>query len=132
MRRLLIALVLLPVLVVASGCGSTSDTAQPESEPLTQEPRATSEVEAPSPPAQQEKPAVSPDPTPNEDEATEEPAPSPPAEPEPTGETEQAAPAPDPSRDPAPTVHGLTLDGSEVALADFLGTPVFVNVWASW
>jgi hypothetical protein len=27
---------------------------------------------------------------------------------------------------------GETLDGTPLALADFRGTPVFVNVWASW
>jgi hypothetical protein len=29
-------------------------------------------------------------------------------------------------------VQGETLDGEQLALADFRGTPVFVNVWASW
>ncbi len=132
MRGLLIALVLLPVLVVAGGCGSTGDTAQPESEPITEEPLTVREAETPSPTEQPEKPVASPDPAPDENEVTEEPTPSPPAEPEPAGETEQVAPVPDPSRDPAPAVRGRTLDGTEVALADFLGTPVFVNVWASW
>ena len=27
---------------------------------------------------------------------------------------------------------GETLDGSALSLADLRGTPVFVNVWASW
>jgi hypothetical protein len=27
---------------------------------------------------------------------------------------------------------GETLDGEQLALADLRGTPVFVNVWASW
>ena len=27
---------------------------------------------------------------------------------------------------------GTTLDGETVSLADFRGTPVFVNVWSSW
>jgi hypothetical protein len=29
-------------------------------------------------------------------------------------------------------LEGETLDGTAVSLADFRGTPVFVNVWASW
>ena len=29
-------------------------------------------------------------------------------------------------------VAGTTLDGEQVSLADFRGTPVFVNVWSSW
>jgi hypothetical protein len=27
---------------------------------------------------------------------------------------------------------GETLDGEQLAIADLRGTPVFVNVWASW
>ena len=27
---------------------------------------------------------------------------------------------------------GTTLDGETVSVADFRGTPVFVNVWSSW
>lgn len=30
------------------------------------------------------------------------------------------------------TLSGTTLDGETVALADFRGKPVFVNVWSSW
>lgn len=30
------------------------------------------------------------------------------------------------------TISGTTLDGETVALADFRGKPVFVNVWSSW
>lgn len=29
-------------------------------------------------------------------------------------------------------LEGKTLDGGPLSLADFRGTPVFVNVWASW
>jgi hypothetical protein len=29
-------------------------------------------------------------------------------------------------------LEGETLDGKPLALADLRGTPVFVNVWASW
>jgi hypothetical protein len=29
-------------------------------------------------------------------------------------------------------LEGETLDGMPLSLADFRGTPVFVNVWASW
>ena len=27
---------------------------------------------------------------------------------------------------------GTTLDGEQVSLEDFRGTPLFVNVWSSW
>jgi cytochrome oxidase Cu insertion factor (SCO1/SenC/PrrC family) len=30
------------------------------------------------------------------------------------------------------TLEGETLDGEQLALADLRGSPVFVNVWASW
>ena len=33
---------------------------------------------------------------------------------------------------PAPPVEGVTLEGERLALDDFRGRPVFVNVWASW
>ncbi len=29
-------------------------------------------------------------------------------------------------------LEGETLDGTRLSLADYRGTPVFVNVWASW
>ena len=32
----------------------------------------------------------------------------------------------------APEVEGATIDGERVALSDFRGRAVFVNVWASW
>ena len=40
--------------------------------------------------------------------------------------------ASDPSREPAPAIEGETLDGAAIALADFRGKPVLVNVWSSW
>jgi hypothetical protein len=46
------------------------------------------------------------------------------------GSAEEATQAP--SSEPANTVSGTTLDGETVSLADFRGTPVFVNVWSSW
>jgi ABC-type glycerol-3-phosphate transport system substrate-binding protein len=33
---------------------------------------------------------------------------------------------------PAPAIEGTTVDGEQLALADFRGRAVFVNVWASW
>jgi cytochrome oxidase Cu insertion factor (SCO1/SenC/PrrC family) len=36
------------------------------------------------------------------------------------------------NREPAPAIAGETLDGERIALADFRGKPVFVNVWSSW
>ena len=33
---------------------------------------------------------------------------------------------------PSVELEGETLDGGRLSLADFRGTPVFVNVWASW
>jgi len=46
--------------------------------------------------------------------------------------TETAA-SPDASNRPlAPAIEGVSLDGERLALADFRGRPVFVNVWSSW
>ena len=39
---------------------------------------------------------------------------------------------PEGEREPAPDITGPTLDGGEVALADFEGATVVVNVWGSW
>jgi hypothetical protein len=52
----------------------------------------------------------------------------------PNGGNEAASEAegPDLSREPAPEIAGRTLQGQEIALSDLIGTPVFVNVWASW
>jgi len=35
-------------------------------------------------------------------------------------------------REAAPDISGLTLDGKQLALSDFLGQVVIVNTWASW
>lgn len=39
---------------------------------------------------------------------------------------------PAPKRELAPAIEGVTIDGERIALADFRGRPVFVNVWSSW
>ena len=36
------------------------------------------------------------------------------------------------SRPLAPALEGVSLDGARLALADFRGRPLFVNVWSSW
>jgi hypothetical protein len=36
------------------------------------------------------------------------------------------------SREQAPALAGRSLDGAPLALADFRGRPVLVNVWSSW
>ena len=36
------------------------------------------------------------------------------------------------SREPAPPLSGESLAGETVALADFRGRPVLINVWSSW
>jgi hypothetical protein len=36
------------------------------------------------------------------------------------------------TREPAPEIHGRTLEGEPISLADFRGRPVLVNVWSSW
>jgi len=36
------------------------------------------------------------------------------------------------NRPSAPTIEGVSFDGERLALADFRGRPVFVNVWSSW
>jgi hypothetical protein len=33
---------------------------------------------------------------------------------------------------PAPEIEGVTIDGDRLALSDFRGRAVLVNVWASW
>jgi cytochrome oxidase Cu insertion factor (SCO1/SenC/PrrC family) len=55
-----------------------------------------------------------------------------------TQETTAAPPAEtetqprDKRRAAAPPVEGQTLDGEPLALADFRGKPVLVNVWSAW
>jgi len=39
---------------------------------------------------------------------------------------------PDTSREKAPALVGVTLGGERIALGDFRGRPVLVNVWSSW
>jgi cytochrome oxidase Cu insertion factor (SCO1/SenC/PrrC family) len=48
--------------------------------------------------------------------------------------TTGAAPTAPPNADrpAAPPIAGTTLDGKALALADFRGRPVLVNVWSSW
>ena len=46
------------------------------------------------------------------------------------GAADESAQAP--PGEPPNTLTGTTLDGETVSLADFRGTPVFVNVWSSW
>lgn len=47
--------------------------------------------------------------------------------------TTATPPAPlDPSRTTAPALSGETLDGDAIALGDFRGRPVLINVWSSW
>lgn len=45
---------------------------------------------------------------------------------------ETQTPARDTNRTPAPAVAGETLDGEPLALTDFRGKPVLVNVWSAW
>ena len=35
-------------------------------------------------------------------------------------------------RPPAPALSGTTIDGESIALGDFQGRPVLINVWSSW
>ena len=35
-------------------------------------------------------------------------------------------------RERAPEIAGVTLEGDAIALGDFRGRPVLVNVWSSW
>lgn len=39
---------------------------------------------------------------------------------------------PETTREVAPALSGVTLDGDAVALDDFRGRPVLLNVWSSW
>lgn len=50
----------------------------------------------------------------------------------PNAETTTETQPVDSSREQAPAVDGQALDGTSVALADFRGKPVLVNVWSSW
>ena len=35
-------------------------------------------------------------------------------------------------REAAPNIDGTTLEGEAIALGDFRGRPVMINVWSSW
>ena len=54
------------------------------------------------------------------------------------GAEEQSAPrettveAPAQDRRPAPMISGESLGGEAIALGDFEGRPVLINVWSSW
>jgi cytochrome oxidase Cu insertion factor (SCO1/SenC/PrrC family) len=48
------------------------------------------------------------------------------------GADEAESPLPTTSAPAAPAVAGQTLDGERLALSDFRGKPVVVNVWSSW
>lgn len=51
----------------------------------------------------------------------------------PTTQTSTTATQPaSPSREQAPAIEGETLDDTTLALADFRGRPVLMNVWSSW
>lgn len=39
---------------------------------------------------------------------------------------------PEKTREAAPALSGVTLDGDAIALGDFRGRPVLINVWSSW
>lgn len=54
------------------------------------------------------------------------------AAPPPATVTESESTPPDSTREAAPLLAGITLAGDPVALADFRGRPVLINVWSSW
>lgn len=39
---------------------------------------------------------------------------------------------PETTRETAPALSGVTLDGDAITLRDFRGRPVLINVWSSW
>ena len=39
---------------------------------------------------------------------------------------------PETTREKAPALSGVTLDGTPITLGDFRGRPVLINVWSSW
>ena len=41
-------------------------------------------------------------------------------------------PAQSSNRQAAPRLSGVTLDGDAIAIGDFRGRPVLINVWSSW
>lgn len=54
------------------------------------------------------------------------------AAPPPATVTESESTPADPTREAAPPLTGITVDGDSIALADFRGRPVLINVWSSW
>jgi hypothetical protein len=48
------------------------------------------------------------------------------------GESAQPQPISTSERRVAPEIAGTTLEGEAIALGDFRGRPVVVNVWSSW
>ena len=53
------------------------------------------------------------------------------AEPQPTT-TVAESPRPGSNREAAPPLAGESLSGEAIALGDFRGRPVLINVWSSW
>lgn len=49
----------------------------------------------------------------------------------PTATVTESPPA-NAAREAAPPLEGVSLDGTTIALGDFRGRPVLVNVWSSW
>jgi hypothetical protein len=47
-------------------------------------------------------------------------------------ETTTGVPPAETSREAAPALDGITLAGEPIAIGDFRGRPVLVNVWSSW
>jgi hypothetical protein len=46
--------------------------------------------------------------------------------------TRAEPPAAASTREPAPALSGESLSGETIALQDFSGRPVLINVWSSW
>ena len=46
--------------------------------------------------------------------------------------TVPASPSAEATRKAAPALAGVSLDGVAIALGDFRGRPVLINVWSSW
>lgn len=54
------------------------------------------------------------------------------ATPVPSTVTELETQSSETAREAAPALAGVSLSGDAIALGDFLGRPVLVNVWSSW
>ena len=128
MRRFLIPVVLALVLAAGvAGCGSESQ-AKSQTEPAPKPfPKELSETRTASGPAE------APLSESRQVEAGLEQSETTPAEaPATSTEYVETVPPPDPSHDSAPEIRGETLEGTRFSLEQLRGTPVFVNVWASW